>query len=290
MSAAVTFAAVALLTCALGAAGRPPWSRGVRVAVPAPGPDVEASTPSWVRHALAELPWSVPASTAWLAARATLALAVCGLAVAGTPVLGCCIGVAGAGAPAVLRPTIERRWWRRRDAQLPVALERLAAELRSGSALGPAFVALGHATPEPLGTELRAAGAAMRHGAGIRAALQSWARLPSSSDDIRLVAAALELGAEAGGDIARSVDRVAATLRERRQLRAEVLALATQARTSAAVLAVAPVGFTILVAGVEPAAVRFLTSSPLGVLCLAAGLSLEAAGAAWMARIVGSVA
>lgn len=289
MSVAVTFAAAALVTCALGVLHRPRWSRGGRIAIPAPQSIVEVTTPRWVQQALTELPWSIPASSAWLAARASLVLIVCAVAVAGAPALGLCLAGAGLGVPALLRPTFERRWWRRRDAQLPIALEHLAAELRSGSALGPAFVALGPATPEPLGTELRAAGAALCHGAGIQTVLDSWARLPSSSDDVRLVAAALELGAEAGGDVARSVDRVAATLRERRQLRAEVLALATQARTSAAVLAIAPVGFTILVAGVEPAAVRFLTSTPLGLACLATGFALEGAGAVWMARIVRSV-
>jgi Flp pilus assembly protein TadB len=72
-------------------------------------------------------------------------------------------------------------------------------------------------------------------------------------------------------------------------MQAEVRALATQARASAGVLAIAPVAFAGLVATVEPRAVAFLVASPLGVACLLLGLGLEGAGAAWMAHITRSV-
>jgi tight adherence protein B len=103
---------------------------------------------------------------------------------------------------------------------------------------------------------------------------------------VRLTAAALGLGVEAGGEVARSVDRVAATLRERRELQAEAHSLATQARASATVLGLAPLGFTALVSSVEPGVVRVLVASPVGWLCLGGGLALDAAGLTWMSRIV----
>ena len=71
---------------------------------------------------------------------------------------------------------------------------------------------------------------------------------------------------------------------------AEVHALATQARASAGVLGIAPVVFTALVSAIEPGTVRFLTTTPVGLLCLVAGLVLEAAGALWMGRIVAGAA
>ena len=62
-------------------------------------------------------------------------------------------------------------------------------------------------------------------------------------------------------------------------------ALATQARTSAAVLAIAPLAFTVLVSTIEPRAVGFLITTPLGLVCLVLGLGLEALGAVWMNQI-----
>jgi tight adherence protein B len=88
--------------------------------------------------------------------------------------------------------------------------------------------------------------------------------------------------------VARAVDAVAATLRERREVQGEVVALATQARTSAGLLVVAPLGFAALVSTIEPGAVEFLVGTPLGWACLAGGLGLDALGAVWMQRIVRS--
>ncbi|MGK2949559.1 MAG: type II secretion system F family protein, partial [Acidimicrobiales bacterium] len=176
----------------------------------------------------------------------------------------------------------------RRDGQLPEALERLAASLRAGQAPGAALAGLAAETADPLGRDLRAVARRLQGGMGVEMALEGWRRDVGASDDVRLVVAVLTLGAGAGGEIARAVDGVAATLRERRELAAEVQGLATQARASAAVLATAPLGFTALVATIEPAVVSFLCTNPVGVACLALGGGLLGVGAAWMGRIVRS--
>lgn len=188
--------------------------------------------------------------------------------------------------PRLTRQVLARRNAARRDAQLVPMLERMAADLRAGATLAPAFVAVARTTPAPLGEELRGIAAEIQHGAALSQAVDRWGERADDGSPIRVVAAALTVATEAGGEVARSVDRLAATLRERRELRAEVRALATQARTSAAVLVVAPLGFAALVAGIEPGAVTFLVTSPVGLLCLSAGLALDALGATWMARIL----
>jgi tight adherence protein B len=188
----------------------------------------------------------------------------------------------------VLDRALPQRRLRRRDAQLPDALDRLASALRGGRAIGPAIAELAVTSPEPLAGELRPVALALDRGAPVAVALRSWAAAAGASADVHLVVAALALGAQAGGEVARAVDRVAATLRERREVHAEVRALATQARASAAVLAIAPLAFAGLVSTIEPAAVAFLVTSPLGLVCLLAGLALEAAGAVWMGRITRS--
>lgn len=195
-----------------------------------------------------------------------------------------------AGAVRLLERAQPARRRARRDAQLPDALDRLASALRAGEAVGPALATLAGQLPDPLGAELQPAAAALEHGAPVAEVLAAWAAGPEASADVRLVAAAVTLGANAGGEVARAVDRVAATLRERRELQAEVRALATQARASAGVLAVTPLGFAGLVATIEPQVVAFLVTTPVGFACLTTGLGLEALGATWMARITRSAA
>lgn len=189
-----------------------------------------------------------------------------------------------------LRSGLDRLWpgrvAARRDSQLPDLLDRLAAALRSGRSLGPALVELAPATTPPLRDDLAPLAAALEHGRPLTTVLDGWVARGAPTPDLELTAAALRLGAGAGGAVAQAVDRTAATLRERRALEREVHALATQARASAAVLVLAPVGFTALVGSVEPATVRFLLTTPTGLGCVGAGLALDALGAAWMARIV----
>ncbi len=190
---------------------------------------------------------------------------------------------------------IAGRWRARRDAaardaQLPEALERMASALRAGRSLGAALREVAADTAAPLGAHLRRAGAALDGGASVEQAVDAWLAAGAGSRDVALAATAVGLGGRTGGEVARALDRVAATLRERRELRAEVRALATQARASAGVLTVAPLAFAALMSAVEPGVAGFLLTTPLGLVCLATGLSLDGLGALWMARIVRSAA
>ena len=188
-------------------------------------------------------------------------------------------------APRLLGPSVRRRRLRRRDEQLAPWLERVASGLRAGLSLSAALAAATPTAPWPLRLDLEELDRSVRAG-GLRAGLARWADRADTSPAVALAANALDLGASAGGEVARAVDRVAATLRDRREAQAEVRALATQARASAVVLALAPLGFCALLAAVEPAVPRILLTTPIGWACLVGGLGLEAAGAAWMSRIV----
>jgi tight adherence protein B len=280
--AALAGPALLVLALAYLRAGPPRATRRPDAALARPA----ARPPSWVGQTLTLVGLDTDPVGAWAAIRWTAPLAILAIAVVVSPVAALLTAGGLLGAPRGLRRTLQRRMLDRRDAQLPAALERMASSLRAGSALAPAFVELAATAPEPLAAELRSVAAEIQHGAGMAAAVDRWAGQPAASAAVRLTGAALALGVDAGGEIARSLDRVAATLRERRELQAEVHALATQARASAAVLALAPLAFTALVSGIEPGMVRFLVATPLGWLCLGGGLGLEAAGVAWMARIV----
>jgi tight adherence protein B len=194
---------------------------------------------------------------------------------------GAALTVAGIGWRSRTRGLAQRH----RREQFPEALERIAAALRSGASLPQALRAAGAATPEPLGGEVMALARESEHGRPVTDVLDRWV---ASHDELgtRLAATALALAAGVGAAPARAVDGVAATLRERNELAAERRTLATQARSSAVVLSVAPVGFALLLGTTDRAAARFLLRSPGGWTCLAVGLGLDAVGAVWMIRLV----
>jgi tight adherence protein B len=131
---------------------------------------------------------------------------------------------------------------------------------------------------------------AARVGAGqpFDEALTTWAE-GSDVPGALLAAAALGLAFEAGGPQARAVDGVAATLRQRLAAAAQVRTLATQARASAMVIGLAPLGFGALASATDPRTAHFLFGSVPGAVVLLLGLGLDLVGGLWMHRITESV-
>lgn len=218
---------------------------------------------------------------AWLAA---VALAVTASAfVSGGPVL---LAVALVGPPGAVL-ALRGRATRQRARQVPLALDAVAAELRGGSSLRDAIDRTATGLGAPLGVELHQVAAQAAAGLSLAEALSAWI---DATDDpaIRLAGAALVVAAGLGGPGADALDAAAASLRDRAAADEEVAALSVQARLSAMLLAAAPVAFAFLLTSLDPASARFLLRTPAGWACIAVGLTLDAAGAAWMARLVRS--
>lgn len=135
--------------------------------------------------------------------------------------------------------------------------------------------------------ELRSVVERVERGLALAPSLEQWA-LEQPLPEVRLVATALGVLAEAGGNAAQVVESVAATLRERHAAAEEVRVQSVQARLSATVIALLPVGFTVWCITTDPRAASFLLGTAAGWLCLAGGLAMLAAGGWWMARIIRS--
>lgn len=176
------------------------------------------------------------------------------------------------------------RAWRRFDERLPDTVAAVARGLRSGASLRRALADAAAAAPEPVAGALREVVAAAGAGTPLTTALDGWARR-CPRPNVLLLVAALSLAHDTGGASAQAVDGVAATLRRRQAARAETVALATQARTSAYVLAGAPLVVCLFAVVTGGGSAQFLLGTPVGLGCLALGLALEALGAWWMVRL-----
>jgi tight adherence protein B len=218
------------------------------------------------------------------AAGALAAALVMGVVAALGPVALVVGSTAGIAAPLALRSRRKGQRGRLRGTQLPSALDRLATALRAGSPVPTAMVEAGASLPAPVGPELVALGHEADAGRAIADVLDGWARRHDDAST-RLAATALALSTTVGGAAGRAVDGVAATLRERLDLADERRSLAAQARLSALVLAIAPVGFAVLLGAVDGSTADFLLGTPAGWLCLCLGLALDAGGAWWMAQL-----
>ncbi len=200
-------------------------------------------------------------------------------------------GRLGRGSEAALRPTtgvagliasVLGRPDATRDRAVPEWLEGVARAVRGGSSIPQAVVDTG--PPDGLTADVEALRRQLRHGAPTPEVFAAW-RATASTHSVRLGAAALELAAQGGGAMARALDAVAASLRERQAIQDEVRALSAQARASAAVIAGLPLAFALLAAATEPAVLTFLVTTWIGAICLGLGLALETVGGLWMRRI-----
>ena len=263
-------------------------SSSLRTRADRPRPERGGRAPRVVTDLLHDL--AVPADpvAVWWGGVAVLAVLVVAGVVVGGPGLGLVAGVGAVLVPVVVVGLGRGRRGRLVDRQLPVALDRMGRALRAGTSLRAAFGAVATGAPAPLADELVRLDAELAAGGPLVDVLAGWgARCPTPG--VRLLVAAATLGHEAGGAQARAIDGVAATLRERQAVQREARALASQARASAAVVVLAPVGFAVFSAATDPEVLAFLLGTGPGLVCLVLAFGLDVAAGVWMARITGSI-
>ena len=240
--------------------------------------------PRWLGGALASAGLDVEPAAAWAVWCWASALVAPLSLLLGGPALGTLLTLGVALVPLAVLRSRRGRGDARVEAALPVALESVARTLRSGGSIRQAVEEAAVATSGPLGGELDRVATQAARGVPLVVALEGLAeRRPLPG--VRLAVAALCLGIETGGAQARAVDGVAATLRERLGVAAEVRALAAQARISALVIGLAPLGFGAFAAATDPRTAQFVFHTGPGLVLLCAGLGLDALGWLWMNRL-----
>lgn len=194
------------------------------------------------------------------------------------------VGVVAA-VPEVLARIARWRFDQRVEAELPPFLDEVARGMRAG--LSPASAFLAAATIA--GPTLRDASDGMvrrlRSGEDVERSCAAWAdEQPSPGRE--MLATAVAVGAAVGVVHPRTIDGVAATLRERQAVAADLTTQALQARLSALVMTVAPMVFCAFLVLSDARASHFLLRTPAGLACALVGLALDSIAALWMMRIV----
>jgi tight adherence protein B len=219
--------------------------------------------------------------------RVAIAVATAGAlggAVLGVP--GVPLGVAACVAASIMR---RRRRSKRRaellEAQLADAVGAIAAALRAGLSLSQALAYAARETEAPLGETLQRVAGREALGEPLEAALDRWVD-EVGSDDARLVKGVLALHRRTGGDLPRVLDRVADTLRDRRETAREVRALTAQARLSGAILGLLPIGFFGFLVLTSRRDIAAAFETPVGAAAVGLGLGMQGAAFVWIRRLL----
>ncbi|RNL83288.1 type II secretion system F family protein [Halostreptopolyspora alba] len=189
---------------------------------------------------------------------------------------------------AALRRRIETALGRERARRRRATIELcrgLATELRTGRAPVAAFrSALAGLDPSFVG-ELAHVTAAAHTGADLVPALRS-AATRDGAEGLGYLAACWQVTSATGAGLAAVVDRLSESLAHDEAHRQEVAAQLAGPRTTAVLLGSLPALGLAMATAVGSAPVRFLFTTPPGLMCLFAGLALDALGLWWTHRMV----
>lgn len=221
----------------------------------------------------------------WLAGSAALALA-CGLA-AGTGFSNWFIGLAAALAalmvPSMLLRARAARVTERFSEEFAASLPQIAANMRSGLTPERAIGAVARHCGEPLRGELSRVVRELSFGSSLDRSLHAMAAR-TESKDVKLIATAVELQRETGGNLADVFETVAEKIQSRLKLRRHIKSITSPARLSRWILAALPWVVMFTTFFTAEGAAEFWRSTPgIVVVCITA--LLEVLGVWLMSRI-----
>lgn len=173
-------------------------------------------------------------------------------------------------------------------AQLPDTLQMLSSMLRSGYGLVQALDTVADEAIEPTRSWLGQVMLEVRAGRDLVNSLQALAASIDSLD-FDWVVAGIEISREVGGDLAKTLDTVSGTIRERDELRAHINALTAEGRLSAYVMLVLPPAVAVMSLLINPEFGSLLFQSSGIPMMIGAGV-LMVFGFIWMRKIIAKVA
>jgi len=182
---------------------------------------------------------------------------------------------------------------RRAHAVTPIMVEErfadavgaLAAAVRSGASLTQAIRYASTEAVSPVRDDLELVVEQVDTGIALDQALRSWSSA-RPGPNVELVVGALELHRRSGGDLPAVLDQVVATIRDRVSITREVRSLTAQARMSAWILGLLPVGFFGFLWLTSRKDIEGAMSTPIGIACVVIGLLLELGAFAWIRKLL----
>lgn len=149
------------------------------------------------------------------------------------------------------------------DAVLPRAMELIANSMKAGQSVAQAMGAVTDNAPPPVSDEFGLARSEIELGASIESALNNMVKR-IGSDDLRLMVMVITIQHSFGGDLPAILITLSDTMRQRAEMRAEILASTAQSRASALIVTLLPVVAAVFLYFVVPNYFRPMFTSPVG--------------------------
>jgi tight adherence protein B len=171
------------------------------------------------------------------------------------------------------------------EAGLPEALDLMVSGLRAGHSLIAAMGLVGRECPDPVGGEFKICFEEQNYGLELKNALDNLTdRVPLQ--DIRIVATAITIQKESGGNLAEVLDKTSFIIRERFRLKRNIQTHTAQGRLTGWILTLLPVALGIAIYMINPTMMSVLWTRDIGVKLLWASAGMTVIGGLIIRKIV----
>lgn len=168
---------------------------------------------------------------------------------------------------------------------LPEALDLMVSGLRAGHSLIAAMGLVGRECPDPVGGEFKICFEEQNYGLELKNALDNLTeRVPLQ--DIKIVATAITIQKESGGNLAEVLDKTAYIIRERFRLKRNVQTHTAQGRLTGWILTLLPIALGFAIYAINPTMMSILWTREIGVKLLWASSAMTIVGGLIIRKIV----
>ena len=173
---------------------------------------------------------------------------------------------------------------RRLNAQVAQTIELIASSLRSGFGFMQSLEFAAREQVDPIATELRFTIREVEFGLSVDEALERLLAR-TGDEDLALVVSAVLIQRRVGGDLGEVLTNIAQMIHDRVRIRGEIRTLTAQARMSAWVVGMLPLGFAAVMTALQPAHMAVMIDEPLGRLMVMGAVGLQFIGFMIVRRI-----
>jgi tight adherence protein B len=203
----------------------------------------------------------------------------------GSLLLSLAIGAGSGSLPALFVLHKRDRRFRKFEEGLPEALDLMVTALRAGQSILSGLALVGAECADPIGHEFRICFEEQNYGLELRSALGNLVeRFPLQ--DLRIVATAILIQKESGGNLAEVLDKASAMIRDRFRLKKQMAVHTAQGRLTGWILSLLPPALGVLLYLMNPESMQVLWTRAIGVKLLCTAVGMTAVGTWLIQRIV----
>jgi tight adherence protein B len=200
-------------------------------------------------------------------------------------ILSLLLGLVIGGAPFAFVLFKRGKRFKKFETELPDALDLMVGALRVGHSLNSALSLVSRECPEPLSTEFRICFDEQNYGLELRTAMDNLVtRVPLQ--DLKIVATAVLIQKESGGNLAEVLEKTSHVIRERFRLKRQIMTHTAQGRLTGLILTLLPVILGFLLYLVNPKTMSLLWTRDIGVKLMYAAAAMIIVGGLIIRKIV----